>query len=139
MTITVPTVYTDVTLEAFMVDALGDVATALGIVASDLDEAVINTLMAYGETLVANCTDMAKIRAISRVEAWKVAAKNVAADYNFSEGNASYSRSQMHDMIAKELAQAIQDAAGYISGYSIETGTMTWKQDPYSRFNWADL
>jgi hypothetical protein len=139
MTMTIPTSYTETSLAAFMLAELGDVALALDMTLAKLAEPVNDAMLVYGITDIVDATDIDKIRKIARVEAWKAAAKNVAADYAYSEGGASYSRNQMQDMILKQLSLAEQDASGYYAAFQIAVGTVEFPDNPYARLNVSDL
>jgi hypothetical protein len=135
----IPTSYTEISLATFMLAELGDVALAIDMTLAKLAEPVNDAMLVYGITDIADATDIDKIRKIARVEAWKAAVKQVAADYAYSDGSASYHRNQMHDMILKQLELAEQDAAGYYSAFQIAVGTVNYPDNPYGRLNYGDL
>ena len=137
----VPTSYTEATLKAYMHTALGAVATALGITvaAGSYDEAVNETLIAYGVSDVTSATNMRKVRSLARREAWRTAQASAAGRFDFSADGASYSRSQMHSMIATALATAESDAAQYdaAGAYTVTIGRIEY-EDPYQAPNPVD-
>jgi hypothetical protein len=88
----------------------------------------------YGVSAIADATDIAKLRAIAKVVAWRMVNDYlVATAYDFSADGASYRLSQMKASAEKALELAEQAAiqAGYISGYAVEMGTLTRAYDPY--------
>lgn len=137
-----PTIYDEYLLGTYMQEAVKGVADALKLELTDFDEAVNDTLLAYGVTNIAQATDIAKLRALAKVEAWRTVVNRAAnqIDYGQSNGVAvagSYEkRSQLHDQAEKALERAVSDAerSGYLSdsgGFVIEVGKMTFS-DAYA-------
>lgn len=126
----IPTSYSEETLKAFMLAALSGLGTALGLTAASFDEAVNDTLLAYGVSDIAQATDMAKLRGLARVAAWQVAVAAAAGDYDFSADGGNYRRSQLHEQARKGLAAAEADAALYGGDNQASIGVMAWT-DPY--------
>lgn len=127
-----PSSYTEETLAAFMLAALNKVAASLGWTSlADVQEAVNDTLLAYGVSDISAATDVTKLRALARVAVWQQVVAAVAVAYNFSADGGSYSRSQLQDMALKALAQAQTMAASYDPNYRITTAKIVYKHDPY--------
>lgn len=129
------TAYTDLTLAEYMQAVTRNVAAALGWSADDFAEAVTDALIAYGVTDLEDATNIPKLRALARVEAWRAVADGTAADYNFSADGGTYSREQLHKHAVEALGRALERAAAYggtDAGYAIEMGSMTFT-DAYGR------
>jgi hypothetical protein len=131
----IPTAYTEATLSAFMNSQLGKFPTAFGWtgVVTDYQEAVNDTLLAYGVNDIAQALDIKKLRAIACVQAWKQVTRRLANQFAFTADGATYNRQQMHEMAIKELALAEAEAAVYggMPGYQVGVGSIEWKNDPY--------
>ncbi len=129
---TAPTSYTETTLADFMASQLGNFPTIFGWASpDDYQEAVNETLLAYGVDAITDATNIRKLRSLARVEAWKLVVSKLASDYKFSADGSSFERQQMHEMARKNLAAAEQDAMTYTSDYNAVVGTVTWTNDPY--------
>lgn len=77
------------------------------------------TLEYYGVATEAEATDTTKLHALADVAVWRQAMNDVSLDYNFSADGASYSRSQQHAMIQKNLETAESAAIVYMPNYAI--------------------
>jgi hypothetical protein len=101
-----PTSYTETQLATFMLSQLGDVADVLGWTGlPHLHEAVNETLLAYGAD-IDDVTDIAKLRALARREAWRLAVTSLITRYDFSNPEGDYKRSQMVATAQKRLADS---------------------------------
>ena len=126
-----PTAYTEQTLKLFMLNSLGAIAQAMSLTIDSFSEAVNEALLVYGASAIAEATDIAKLRAIARVEALKVAKAASVTAYDFDADGGSYKRSQMAQSIDRLLQAAQVDAGRYSAEYSIQTGSMSYTNDPY--------
>jgi hypothetical protein len=127
-----PSVYTEAELAAYMHSVLGAVAAALGYTApGSYQEAVNETLLAYGVDDIADATDIRKLRMLARVQAWQLAANDTAGDMDFKAGSTSFSRSQVHEQVLKNLSEAQVDALCFDPSYQVESGSLDWIHDPY--------
>lgn len=109
-----PTAYTEVGLGQFMLHELGNVAGALGWVnAQQVQPAIDEALLVYGVADIASATDVRKLRALARVQVWRLAVQSLAADYDFRADGGDYKRSQLFDRASKALDRAVADAAEY--------------------------
>lgn len=131
----IPVSYSEETLAAYMLAVLADVGSVLGFDGDEFDEAINDTLLAYGEDDIADATDIAKLRALARVEAWKLALIAAAARYDVSDGTQSLKRSQILSQIKSALAVAVDDASAYTGDDSNVVGraTVVYADDPYQR------
>ncbi len=110
----IPSSYTELSLADFMRRITGNVAAALGWTADDFDEAVNETLLAYGVDELSSVTDVAKLRALARVAAWRALVDATAAEYNFSADGGTFSRQQIQDGCKAGLARALETAAPWL-------------------------
>lgn len=132
----VPSSYSDATIADFMLATLGDVGTVLGMTDASFEEPIIDTLLAYGEDDIADATDISKLRALARVQAWRTALRNAAARYDFADGTENLKRSQIFAHIQAALASAESDASVFASedsSYVVGRATVTYANDPYQR------
>ena len=135
----IPTSYTEETLMDHMLSTTEAVAEIAGVDSYAFEEAVNDTLTAYGAATIDLATNIAKLRALAKVEAWKTLITYLMTLYDFTADGASYKRSQMLAAAEAALSKAEADAAlaGYSTVYSIEMGTMVYS-DPYSLVESAD-
>ena len=121
-------------LEAYMIDCLGDTATKIGLVAIDLDETVTDIIYDYGSiTTVDEATDLRKLRILAKARVFERAMAQVAADYDFSDKSASYSRSQMHKALQAQYKLAQAAALEFAPFYKAKIITPVHVNDPYKK------
>lgn len=109
-----PAVYTEIDLSTFMLSQLGDVADVLGWTAlADVQESVNETLLAYGVSDIADASDITKLRALARREAWRLAMASLLTFYDFSNPEGQYKRSQMLAGAGHRLSDAESAALPY--------------------------
>lgn len=128
---TVPTSYTEDTLQEYMHDVLGadEVASSMNWTPQQYSylEAVYESLFVYGAsdiTTITGLTNIRKLRAIARTEVWRLVANRTAADYEIRiDGAGTYKRDQVHAHAVKmfELARKEAIAAG-VTEYNIDAG-----------------
>jgi len=129
-----PMSYTESTLAEFMLECLKDVATALGWTGlSDVQEAVNETLLAYGVSDIASATEIRKLRGLARREVWRQVRSATAGDYDFSADGGSYHRSQIHAQAKLEFALAESAASIYDaeSAQAVVIQAVEYANDPY--------
>lgn len=125
----IPAVYTDLTLAEYMETVTRNITAALGWSADDFSEAVTDTMIAYGVTDLDDATDIPKLRALAKVEAWRTVVDGTAADFNFSADGGNYSREQVHDHAVAALDRALNAAARYADtseGYAMSMGRLAF-------------
>jgi hypothetical protein len=128
----VPTAYTETTLADFMNGQLGQFPAMFGWTSpASYQEAVNETLLAYGVNAIADATNIRKLRALARVEAWKQVLSELASKFKVQADGSTFERQQMFEMASKSLAAAEQDATIYTTDYSATVGAIGWKEDPY--------
>lgn len=122
-----------------MLGALGELGAMLALTTASFTEAVNETLLAYGVAVIANATDIRKLRALAKVEAWKVALTAAGGRIDWSEAGASFKQSQYRSAAEAGLKLVRFEAmeAGYIADPSQwDGGTITVGQmstyDPYA-------
>lgn len=135
----IPARYTDEELKAFMLGEVGNLATVLELEADDFSEAVIDTLLAYGVETLDKADDVAKLRALARVFAWKVAVDKSAGWYNFRSGQDQFERKTVHEQARNRLADAQAKAAVYmpVGGPGLTVGAVAPGRSPY-RATWDE-
>ncbi len=126
-----PSSYTEGTLKTYMLAVLAELATVLGLTSASFDEAVNDVLIAYGVDDIAAATDVARLRSLAQVAAYRRAQTVAAGWYDFSADGGDFKRSQLLKQIGALLAGAEREALNYVDTYSIQTGTLTWTGDPY--------
>lgn len=137
-----PTQYNELSLREYMFSVTKRAAEQLKLNSSTFREAVTDTMLRYGVTDLASATDIGKLRALAKVEAWRVIVEASAADFDFGQSNGtavagSYEkRSQLHDQAEKEFERATSEAerSGYLAdtgGFVIEMGKLTFS-DAYA-------
>jgi hypothetical protein len=133
--VTLPTSYDETNLAAYQLVVLGDVGSVLGFTTASFAEAINDTLLAYGVVDIADATDIARLRSLARVEAWKLALVGAASKYDVSDGTQSLKRSQLMGQIRAALSLAETDASAYIDDGSSTVGrsTVVYADDPYAR------
>jgi len=109
-----PTMYDETTFAAFVRDeVLREVATVMGwttLTAIPYPAIATESVLAYGGiATVGQATDIAKLRAFGRREAWRAVMEATAADYDFGAESLTTRRSQVHQQAAALFRQA--DAA----------------------------
>lgn len=133
----VPSVYTEETLAQFMHGELGPVAEVLGYStpagdAGIYQEAVNEALLSLGVQDISAVTDMRKLRAVARLEAWNMALNALSTLYDFTADGATYNRSQMRAMAQKAVDQAMSDCYAFgLGGYEVSIERLRYSNDPY--------
>jgi len=130
-----PASYSESSLLRYMDDVLGAVADALGWTAASIEitEALNETLLAYGVsdvTGIAGISNLRKLRALARREAWRAAMTEAAADYDFENEAGVMKRSQVFAQAQKAYVQAANEALIYDDQYNVAIETVAYA-DPY--------
>lgn len=130
-----PSSYTEAELAEYMHRELGSAATALGFVAaSSYDDAVDETLLAYGAADIGAATLIRKLRAIARREAWAMASARASGHFNFTSGDQEFSRAQLRKMCADNYDRAWADVirGGWDDAYRVAIDSVDYAaHDPY--------
>jgi hypothetical protein len=137
----VPTSYTEHELADFMAAELGKVATLLAYAVGALDagsyqEAVNEAIIQYGAASIALCTDIPKVRALARVEAWKKACNDLVTYYKFSSTGSVFERESVYKNAVESLDRAYGLAVEWVSfptwpTYEIGVTRLRPVNDPY--------
>jgi basic membrane lipoprotein Med (substrate-binding protein (PBP1-ABC) superfamily) len=117
----VPSAYTEAELQAFMLATLRDIASVLAWTGPELAEAVTETLISYGVDDIADATDIQRLRAHARVQAWTAAADALAAQSDYEADGGNYKTSQMYAQALKQLAAAQSALAAIESAETAST------------------
>lgn len=123
----------DGTLQAFMLDALGTVASLLGWGVSDVLESLNDLLLALGHDSAAEipATQMRESRALARLYAWRKAVPALAGLHSFTADKSQYDLSKVMAQAKEALAAAEADAYEFNPAYAISTVAVVHKHDPY--------
>ena len=128
----IPTIYNEPLLQHYMLNQTGNLGVVLSLTATNFIEAVADTLLAYGATDIANATDIAKLRALAKVEAWKVAVAHAAGYIEFTADGSSFKANQMHQQALAGLEAAETAAMEFgLSNYMVTVATLRYSNDPY--------
>lgn len=130
-----PTSYTEATLKTYMNDVLGATATVLEwtIGNGNYDEAVDETLLAYGVDAISEITGRAnirKLRVIAVREVWWAVLSEIAMDYTVRDERQTLERSQAYEQAKQNFAIASSNALRYDDSYNVEGESVTFN-DPY--------
>jgi len=133
-----PSVYTEKTLAEFMAAELGKIGTGLSYTVGVADagsyaEAVNETLLRYGVTSISAATEILKLRALARVQAWRKACNDLASNFNFSSDGSKFERQAVYRQALVNLDSALVLAAEWdTSGaYEISVTRINPVNDPY--------
>ncbi len=104
------TAYNERTLAAYMRDGvLRLTGRRLGLVNdADYQEAVNEVAAALGQE-IDQATDMTRVRALARREAWRVAMQQAAGEHHAEVDGKAHDRQQIYAQCAKMFAQASQE------------------------------
>lgn len=128
----VPAGYDDAQLAAFMLAVLGPTAAALGWTApAHVSEPLIETLVAYGVDDIAAATDVPKLRALARWQAWEAAAEALASRYDVSTDGQALSRAQLYTHARQQAARAARQATVWLAGGAVTVTPIRRSSDPY--------
>jgi hypothetical protein len=110
-----PVSYTEAQLKTFLVEELDTVATALGLTTSSasITRAVYAVERALGVSDVASLTDMAKLEAIARWQAWLAAEASAISNFDLRSSGDELKLSQILEGIRARLAYVEAIAARY--------------------------
>jgi hypothetical protein len=129
-----PASYTEATLATYMHTVLGNTAAELGWSApASYSEAINETLLSYGAATIDLATNVRKLRALARVEAWRLVVQQTAAEHDYSPGSGTvgFRRGQIQAQALAALAMAERDAAEYDDQYVVTVSPVRRAHDPY--------
>ena len=137
-----PSSYTETTFKTYLDGRLGSLASVLGWNVADgsYNEAVNDTLLAYGESDITAITTAANInllRAYGRYFLWKSVAEATVneIDYTHADSGATYKHSQIHSQAKAMMNTAAGDIAalgGDVSGYEVSAYEIEYTDDMYT-------
>lgn len=136
-----PTAYTEQQLAIYMLSSIGNLGTVLELTADHFREAVNDTLLAYGDVdSIGDADDIKKLRALAKVEAWRVAVEQSSGMYNFQSHDGRYDRATIHAQALVGLGLAENAAAIYTvvddtdnASYTVGVSRFTHAYDPYAQ------
>lgn len=129
-----PAIYTEAELATYLLSkqGLGDMAGILGwSTLADLQEVVNETLLSYGVATINLATDIQKLRAIARIEAWRAVVANVSSRITFQAGSQMFTQSDLLPNALKALGLAEQSGAQYMPGLGAAIEHVEYSNDPY--------
>jgi hypothetical protein len=135
----VPTAYTEADLALYVERLLGPIAAALGWTAADgdFDEVLVDAMLDYGVSSIGaitwNATTLVAVRTLVARAAWRRAVGALAAGFDFSIDQQSFSRSQRQKMAQAALALAEQQALPYAADRpDVLITSVAHRGDPYA-------
>lgn len=129
-----PAAYSEAELATYMHTVLGNTAAELGwVAATSYTEAVYETLLAYGVATIALAANIRKLRALARVQAWRLVVQQTAAEHDYQPGSGTtgFRRGQIQAQAIAALAIAERDAAEYDDRYVVTVSPVRRAHDPY--------
>lgn len=140
-------IYTEQSLAEYMERVLGQTGAQIGLSAAsaDFELAVEDAVLTYGSGItidtagvIVGATDITKLRALAKVEAWRTAVNATAGDYQYSTDGETRLRQQRHEQCKKLLALAVGEAARYgASGMKVGVWPLVQRQDRYGPRSWT--
>jgi hypothetical protein len=137
----IPSSYSEIQLSDYMLTVTAQISTVIGLTSDSFDEAVNDTLVAYGVDGIASVTDINKLRTLARVEAWRTVVNATAGEHDHSsdsgETSVYFKRNQLHENAKAQLlaSEAQAERLGYVvnsASYNMVTfGTVVY-DDPYA-------
>ena len=127
-----PTYTTNDQLSGFMLTVLGPTGAALewATGAATTTEIVNDVLIGYGVTDISEATDIEKLRAIARWQAWRWAADALAAEFDVSTDGQSLSLSQLHKQAIAARDAAWSACVPHLSVYAVTATPIIHVDDP---------
>lgn len=132
----IPTSYTEDSLGAYMHRSLGEMAVLLQLTAdaAGFSDQIADVLIACGVDNIASVTDIAKLRAVAKREAWKLAMERTAIAYNIAMDDQRLEREKLHDHAVAMYNSASVQAARYVTDDSSYSVTIYNIRDPYDPY-----
>jgi hypothetical protein len=131
-----PSSYTEGALAEYLVDDLGDVASALGWTTDTIQvvRAIEDTLLDYGVDTIAEATNIRKLRALGKRALLRIAVKSLSARVDVAAQDQRLTLSQAYKQAKEELAVAETKAEVYDteSGGIVRVGAVVYEDDHYS-------
>lgn len=139
----IPTAYTEGELATYMHATLGELATWLGLLpnTTSYEQQITDSLIAYGVSDIGSAADIAKLRAVAKREAWRMAMERTAIAYNISADDQRFDREKIHEHCKNMYNLAASAAAQYVGddpSYSVQIYTMVDPNDPYKPVDEGD-
>ncbi len=112
----VPTAYTEEGFLELLLRFLSDIGVFLGwtVETPEIGEALTETLLSYGKSDIAEATDIRKVRALGRLEAWRAASEALASRYDHESEGEKDALSKLHAQALAQLKEAKLGAATYL-------------------------
>lgn len=119
----IPTSYTEPELITRLQVTLRPVLSVIGWETNDpiYHEIVVNCLNEYGVTDLADASDINKLLKLARYFAWQAAVDALSVRYDYSDGGASYSRSQAYEQAKERYQEAFYAANEFLSEFTVSS------------------
>lgn len=129
----IPTIYTEPELIAKLQTMIRPILDVVGWADDDpiYSEVVIDTLNEYGVTDIADASDVLKLLKLARMIMWRSVVDALAGTYDFSDGGASYSRSQAYKHATERYNEALNEATEYLTSYQVTVTEIYNPDDVY--------
>ena len=117
----IPASYTETTLADYMLTVTEAVSNVIGLDSLSFEESVNDALVAYGVTDIAEATNIKKLRALARVEAWRRCVESLVAKYDRSRNDGQSQvwdkENQLYTNAKTQLGLAEENAVrlGYVA------------------------
>lgn len=113
----IPTSYTELGLKGFMLKELGDIRQVLRwtVSATDLDQAVLRTLRAYGVNAVESATNMGRLEALATLEVWRAAVRALVVPSRLNLDDTAFNPQATGERARRMLAEAETAAARFVA------------------------
>jgi hypothetical protein len=133
----VPTQYSEANLAEYIVSVLDEVASLLGWDngTPQVQEALADTLLEYGQTDLAQITgttSIRRLRALGRRAIWRAVVQATAGKYDFRDSDATFTRSQINSQAREMLKLAETDCLEFSATYAVSIVSINRPHDPYS-------
>lgn len=131
-----PAQYSEATFADYLTSVLDEVGTVIGWDAGSVQviEAVNDAVLDLGVATIAEATtprQMRGLRALGRRAIWRAVVQAVSGKYDFRDSDATFSRSQIHEMAMASLNLAETESMEFNPQYSATVMRVSRPHDPY--------
>jgi hypothetical protein len=131
-----PTTYSEAIFTDYMFSVLGEVGDLLKWTAgsAQVQEALTDALLEYGETTIGNITgtkNLRHLRAFGRRAIWRAVVQATSGKYDFSDSDAHFTRSQLNSQARESLKIAETECLEWDPAYAVSIVSVKRPHDPY--------
>lgn len=132
-----PTAYSESVFADYLTTVLGNFADVLGWSpgSPQVQEALADTLLEYGETTIGNIVGIRhirRVRALGRRAIWRAVVQATAADYTATDNNQTLEREQLQKQSLKALELAEYECREWDPQYAVTIVGVNRPHDPYA-------